>query len=969
MKKTLQPLFSLGKGIISLLIGNLLFYSSSVCFAADAPNFITFETGQVRPIALSPDGRSLFVVNTPDNRLEIFDISEDVPTIVASVVVGLEPVAIAVRSANEVWVVNHLSDSVSIVDVSTHAPRVTRTLLVGDEPRDIIFAKNDRAFITTARRGQHRNHPSLRGVPGAGDPQLSTPSLPRADIWVFDANNLGDELGGRPLKIVELFGDTPRALALSPNGTTVYAAIMFSGNQTTVVNVGTTCPNGEAPCDIKGELIPGDIAGPKTNAENQQAPRAGVIVKYSQNNRRFEDPRGLDYSEVVKLSLPDKDVFAINSETLEEEQSFQHVGTTLFNMVSNPVSGNLYISNFEANNFTLFEGPGDFGESTVQGHLAEARITVIDAQGVHPRHLNKHINYGMTPAPAGVKRHSLSMPLDMAVSTDGRLLAVAAFGSSKVGVFSTEELENDTFNPTVASRNYISVSGGGPSGLVLDEARNRLYVLTRFDNAVSVVDMQSRTELHHVALFNPEPSSVVNGRPFLYDANLTSSNGEASCGSCHIFGDLDNLAWNLGNPDDEVTKIPGRIFLRAAQGLIGELAGFAVEDINGTGEVDDFHPMKGPMTTQTLRGMKNHGAMHWRGDRATGFFGTDRRRRPPFDSELSFNNFIVAFPGLLGRQNLIDERDMQAFTDFALQIILPPNPVRALDNSLTRAQARGREFYMGCDGPGLIICNQEGQPVVGEHRSDGVPFVPALGFTCEGCHTLDPKRGFFGTDGKMSFDAVPQIMKVPHIRNVYTKVGMFGTPKARAVNDKDNDFKGDQVRGFGVFHDGGLDTVVRFMNGTIFNADYNDRVGFFGDDPQRQDIQEFSFAFDSDLPPITGQQVTLTGEGTPDINQRIDLLIARARAPFESEILGGDAQECDLVVKGVINGQPRGWLYTTRRRQFESDMASEDALSEQGLRDIAKVEGQDLTFTCVPYGSGERIGLDRDLDGVLDGDE
>jgi hypothetical protein len=34
--------------------------------------FTTFETGQVRPLALSPDGTKLFATNTPDNRLEIF---------------------------------------------------------------------------------------------------------------------------------------------------------------------------------------------------------------------------------------------------------------------------------------------------------------------------------------------------------------------------------------------------------------------------------------------------------------------------------------------------------------------------------------------------------------------------------------------------------------------------------------------------------------------------------------------------------------------------------------------------------------------------------------------------------------------------------------------------------------------------------------------------------------------------------
>src|SRR5262245_9081089 len=98
--------------------------------------FTTFESGQVRPLALSPDGTRLFALDTPDNRLEIFSVSGAGLTHVASVPVGLEPVAVAARTNGEVWVVNHLSDSVSIVDVASSPPQVTRTLLVGDEPRD-----------------------------------------------------------------------------------------------------------------------------------------------------------------------------------------------------------------------------------------------------------------------------------------------------------------------------------------------------------------------------------------------------------------------------------------------------------------------------------------------------------------------------------------------------------------------------------------------------------------------------------------------------------------------------------------------------------------------------------------------------------------------------------------------------------------------------------------------------------------
>ena len=55
---------------------------------------------------------------------------------------------------------------------------------------------------------------------------------------------------------------------------------------------------------------------------------------------------------------------------------------------------------------------------------------------------------------------------------------------------------------------------------------------------------------------NPETKDVVAGRSILYDAQRSSSNGEASCASCHVFGNTDHLSWNLGNPDSSNAKNP-----------------------------------------------------------------------------------------------------------------------------------------------------------------------------------------------------------------------------------------------------------------------------------------------------------------------------------------------------------------------------------------------------------------------------
>ena len=48
----------------------------------------TFESGSVRPLALSPDGSHLFAANTPDNTLEIYAVRSDGLQHLNSVAVG-----------------------------------------------------------------------------------------------------------------------------------------------------------------------------------------------------------------------------------------------------------------------------------------------------------------------------------------------------------------------------------------------------------------------------------------------------------------------------------------------------------------------------------------------------------------------------------------------------------------------------------------------------------------------------------------------------------------------------------------------------------------------------------------------------------------------------------------------------------------------------------------------------------------
>ena len=168
-----------------------------------------------------------------------------------------------------------------------------------------------------------------------------------------------------------------------------------------------------------------------------------------------------------------------------------------------------------------------------------------------------------------------------------------------------------------------------------------------------VPDTESGPMLAHRTLFSPEPEAVVRGRALLYDARETSANGTSACSSCHIFGDMDQLAWDLGNPDGLLQENPNEYVTRSIKTTI------------------NFHPMKGPMTTQTLRGIADSGTQHWRGDR-TG------QNRQQVNGEMesieaaAFKEFNPAFVGLVGRSEELGPDQMQDFTDFAMALTPPP---------------------------------------------------------------------------------------------------------------------------------------------------------------------------------------------------------------------------------------------------------------------------------------------------------
>ena len=968
--------------------------------------FTAFETLQVRPLALSPSGKLLFATNTPDNRLEIFHVGGDGQLESrGAVVVGLEPIAVAARSESEVWVVNHLSDSVSIVSVDADGNKahVVRTLLVGDEPRDIVFggAAKARAFITSAHRGQ--NDP-VANADVVEDPSRASSLGGRADVWVFDANNLGASLGGDRLAKLTLFADTPRALAVSADGKTVYAAPFFSGNMTTVVST-------DSVRHVYASLLDPSKALIKWPGVPVYQPLTGLVVKGrpdAQGNVHWTDAYGTNFDAYVNVTLLDLDVFAIDATadaaTMQKTVvPYAGVGTTLFNMAVNPVSGKLYVSNTDAHNDVRFEGP----IGAVTGKIVDSRVSVVDpaTHALVHNNLNSHL-LGSHPD----AKLSRAFPQDLVVTRDGKKLYVVAQGSAKLAVYDTAALEAGTAAPTAA--NQVLLSHGGPTGVALDEQHGHAFVLTRFDNGISTVDLSSLKETAHLPMFNPEPANITAGRQFLYDATLTSTNGDQACASCHVGGDFDGLAWVLGNPAASPLPITraaaDAVLFTIPPALLYPLAGQQVIDFLFSG----YQPLKGPMTTQSLRGLDNHGPMHWRGDRngaiqQSGQPFTDGSGNPVvsaqpgagiFDEEHAFESFNVAFPGLVGRTSELTDQQMADFTHFILDVTYPPNPIRNLDDSLTPDQAAGHAKYFA-------------------KNPDGSELPDDRFHNCNGCHVLAPTAnagstkhpGFFGTDGKISFENETQVFKVAHLRNLYQKVGRYSsspdqlapgtlfpglplpTGQAGLLNPAFT-----SVRGFGFLHDGSIGDLQHFFMGQVFievpqnattllgqpTSPNPGGIPFFlfdGDGNQvytvingqpvpvldptgydvRRQIVSFLMAYDSNLKPIVGQQGTLTAS-----NQSRSDVLARL-ALLESQAAAG---HCDLVVKGVVDGKATGFTFVASANRFTADRAQLGTPDDATLRALVSGGRSDaLTFTAVPPGSGWRIGVDRDGDGTSDG--
>jgi YVTN family beta-propeller protein len=698
----------------------------------------------------------------------------------------------------------------------------------------------------------------------AGSPQRAFVSLAQPNrVVAFDPS-----LELPSFSAVTINGPQPRALAVSPDGSMVYVAIFESGNRTTIVprvavnNTGGPYGGQNPPPNSGTQFDPPRAAG------QPLPPRVAHIVRKNAQSRWLDD-NNRDWTGFVNWDFFDNDVAIVNASTLAVSYAGGALSTVSGIGVS--PSGAVTAVGWDALNQVRFE-------PRLNGIFATMLMANVPLTGGVPSamDLNPHLTYDSASIPAAERAQSVGDPRGVAWTPDGSMVFTAALGTNALVAMS----------PSGARVAKIDV-GEGPSGVVVHPTAGIVYSLNRFEGSVSAVSTTGLTEVRRVPLHDATPAVVKAGRRFLFNTFITSGLGHTSCATCHVDGRSDRLVWDLGDPAGAM-----QLFDETCQAPNGCI---------------QWHPMKGPMTTQVLQGIVGNGPMHWRGEK---------------DNLTEFN---AAFTHLQGREFEITAQEMQQLTDYVGSLVFPPNPNRNIDDTLKTSVA-----IFGGQATGL---GGTGNPTTGLNLYQTLQnFGAPPGLTCNACHALPT-----GTNQRVDIPAPggeQQNRKNAHLREVWRKVGA-------------NRQSQTALRGVGFDHNGEEATLQ-----DLLSIGFQWAAGAQGQQ-QRRDIEAFMLSFPSGTRAGVGQQVT--ADGVSDDTARINQFVTIAN--------GGSV---GLIVKGRLGGEVRGWFL--QGGQFVADREGDAPMSPAQLLAQAAA-GSELTYTMVPAGSQNRLGVDRDLDGFRDRDE
>lgn len=253
---------------------------------------------------------------------------------------------------------------------------------------------------------------------------------------------------------------------------------------------------------------------------------------------------------------------------------------------------------------------------------------------------------GVVQVPLDELERYFAMPFGVAIMPDKSKVFVSAAGSDVVSVVDVAALrkfarttQGPFSNDLSASANYVTARipvGRNPREIVLSPDGKRLYVATRMDDSIAVIDTKAARVISTISLGGPKTITPLRRGEQLFNNARFAFQGQFSCANCHIDETFDGLQWDL-EPD-----------------------GFGV-DIVDNRSIEDL------MGTQPFK---------WNGG------------NPDLPTECGPRTAMYFY-----RSQSYNQRELTDLVSFVFSIPLRPNRYRSPGGILTPAQERGKAIF------------------------------------------------------------------------------------------------------------------------------------------------------------------------------------------------------------------------------------------------------------------------------------
>lgn len=331
---------------------------------------------------------------------------------------------------------------------------------------------------------------------------------------------------------------------------------------------------------------------------------------------------------------------------------------------------------------------------------------------------------------------------------------------------------------------------------------------------------------------------------------------------------------------------------------------------------------KGALATQTLRGIADLGPFHWRGERPL------------------LEDFNDAFDGLMGDEplNTGPGSDFEAFEAYLFSLEQPANPNQDRDRVVA---ARGTFKNLG-----KLV---QGDAVLGQDQYFDVQTTPGVG-SCNACHTLPT-----GTANEVTLDEPD--LEIPR-RNHFVVASFNGIWRKEQSTLETVILAGGVTEqrptlGSGVAASGLKDSLLDFVRIPLFQ----------GSDQLRRNIAAFVHQADSGLAPAVHASYLLRGASATAQGAQVRGYLLRQAA----------AENCDVAVIGSVDlgsgAREIAWTWDRASGLFSPDDSTVAPRPLDFFIDQALAGTGSNLILGLPVGLAERFATDRDLDGLLGGDE